>query len=119
AQGRDAGRAERAHGRAVVGDLAGDDLRLVRVARELVVLAGELERGLDRLAAAGGEEDAVEIAGGDRREARGELDRARVRVGPRREEAELLGLVGAGLGDLVAAVADVHAEQGAEAVEVL
>jgi adenosylmethionine-8-amino-7-oxononanoate aminotransferase len=36
----------------VVGDLAGDDLRLVRVARELVVLAGELERGLDRLAAA-------------------------------------------------------------------
>ena len=49
---------------------------------------------------------------------RGELDRARVRVGPGREEAELLGLVGAGLGDVVAAVADVHAEQRAEAVQV-
>ena len=41
-----------------------------------------------------------------------------MRVAPRREEAELLGLVGAGLCDIGAAVADVHAEQCAQAVEV-
>src|SRR4051794_19521684 len=118
AQRRHAGGAERAHRRAVVGDLARDDLVLVRVARELVVLAGELQRGLDRLAAARGEEDAVEVAGRELGELGGELDRARVRVGPRREEAELLGLVGAGLGHVGAPVADVHAEQRAQAVEI-
>src|SRR4051795_11045728 len=80
--------------------------------------AGGVQRGLDRLAAARREEDTVEVAGSERRQPRGELDRARVRVGPRREEAELAGLVGAGLGDLVAAVADVHAEERAQAVEV-
>src|SRR3954451_3500390 len=119
AQRGDAGGAQRAHRRAVVGDLARDDLVLVRLAGELVVLAGEAYGGVGRLAAARGEEDAVEVAGGHRREARGELDRGRVRVGPRGEEAELLGLVGARLGDLGAAVADVHAEQRAQAVEVL
>src|SRR3954451_20692542 len=119
AQRGDAGRAQCAHRRAVVGDLAGDDLVLVRVAPELVVLPRELERALDGLAAARGEEDAVEVAGGDRREARRELDRRRVGVGTGREEAEVLGLVGARLADPGAAVADVHAEQRAEAVEVL
>ena len=49
---------------------------------------------------------------------RRELDRRRVRVGPVREEAELAGLVGAGLGHVLAAVADVDAEQRAQAVEV-
>ena len=43
---------------------------------------------------------------------------ARVRVGPVREEAQLAGLVGARLGDVGAAVADVHAEQRREPVEV-
>ena len=115
---RDAGRGERAHGRAVVGELARDDLVAARVAGELVVLAAELERRVDGLRAAGGEEDAVEVAGGELGDARGELDRLRVRVVPVRVEAELLGLVGAGLGDVAAAVADVHAEQGGEPVEV-
>ena len=91
---------------------------LFGVAGELVVLAAELERGLDRLAAAAGEEDAVEVAGRELGDPRRELDRARVRVGPVREEAELARLVGAGLRDVGAAVADVHAEQRAQAVEV-
>ena len=115
---RDAGRGERAHRRAVVGELARDDLVAAGVAGELVVLAAELERGVDGLGAAGGEEDAVEVAGGELGDARGELDRLRVRVVPVRVEAELPGLVGAGLGDVAAAVADVHAEQGGEPVEV-
>ena len=116
---RDAGRAQRAEGGAVVGGLARDDLRPVGRARELVVLAGELERGLDGLRAAAGEEDAVEVARRQRGDARSELDRGRVGVGPVGEEAQLARLVGAGLGDVVATVADVDAEQGAERVEVL
>ena len=68
--------------------------------------------------AARGEEDAVEVARGERGDLRGELDRPRVGVGPGREEAELLGLVGAGLRDVGAAVPDVHAEERAERVEV-
>src|ERR671914_667698 len=66
-----------------------------------------------RIASAG-----ASVAGGERADARRELDRLRVRVAPVREEAELARLVGAGLGDLGAAVADVHAVQGAEPVEV-
>ena len=93
----DAGHGQRAHRRAVVGELARDRPCSARVAGELVVLAAELERGLDRLRAAGGEEDAVEVAGRELGDPRGELDRLRVRVGPVREEAELLRLVGAGL----------------------
>ena len=112
-----AGRGERAHRGAVVGELARDDLVAAALAVELVVLTAELEGGVDRLAAAAGEEDAVEVAGGEPRDAGGELDRARVRVGPVGVEAELLALVGARLGDLRAAVADVHAVQRGQPVE--
>ena len=118
AQARDARGGDRAQRRAVVGRLAGDDLRLVRVAGELVVLAHELDRALDRLRAAAREEDAVEVPGRERGDLRRQLDRRRVRVGPVGEEPELLGLVGAGLRDVGAAVADVDAEQRAEPVEV-
>src|ERR1041384_3180034 len=48
-----------------------------------------------------------------------QLDRGRVRVAPVREEAELLPLIGARLRHIGAPVADVGAEQRAEAVEVL
>jgi len=84
-----------------------------------VVLPGELQRGLDGLAAAAREEHAVEVAGGEVGDLRGELDGARVRVAPVREEAELLGLIGTGLRHVGAPVADVRAEERAEAVEVL
>ncbi len=118
AQPRDARGAQRPERGPVVGDLPRDHLGLGRVAGELVVLPRELERGLDRLAATAGEEHAVEVAGRQRRHPRRQLDRARVRVGPVGVEAQLASLVGAGLGDIGAPVADVHAEQRGQAVEV-
>ena len=80
ARGRDAGGAQRAERRAVVGELARDDLVAAGVAGELVVLAGELERRVDGLRAAAGEEDAVEVA---RARARRRAPRARSRAGAR------------------------------------
>ena len=55
-----------------------------------VVGLRELPRRLDRLRAAGGEEHAVEVPRRELGDARGQLDRARVRVAPVRVEAELL-----------------------------
>ena len=88
---RDAGDRQGALRRAVVGDARRDDLVLGRLAGQLEVLLGQLPGGLDGLAAAGGEEDAVEVAGRVAREPLGELDRPGVRVGPQREEGELAG----------------------------
>ena len=62
--GRDAGDRQRALRRAVVGHGAADHLVLGGLADQLEVLLGQLPRGLDGLAAAGGEEDAVEVARG-------------------------------------------------------
>ena len=81
-----------------------------------VVNAGH---GRARLAAAGGEEDAVQVAGRACGEPLGELDRARVRVRPEREERELLGLLRGCLSQLLAAVPDLDDEQPGEAVDVL
>ena len=89
-RGRDAGDRQRALRGAVVGDRAADHLVLHRLAGELEVLLGELPRGLDGLAAAGGEEDAVEVAGGVGAASRSASSIAlRVGVGPEREEREL------------------------------
>ena len=63
AQRRDACRRQRSQRRAVVGDLAGDQLDLLAVAPGAVVGAGQLDRGLDRLRPAVGEEDVVQVAG--------------------------------------------------------
>src|SRR6185437_13847894 len=101
-----------------VGDVARDDLGLERVARDLVVLARQLDGGLHGLGAAAGEEDAVQVAGSEIGDARRELDRARVRVGPVGVEAQLLGLLCPGLDDVGTAVADVDAEQRRETVEI-
>ncbi len=119
AQIGDAGRGQTAHGRPVVGGLARDDLVLGPVAAELVVLAGQLQRGLDGFTAAAGEEDAVEVAGRELCDLGGQLNRARMRVAPVGEEAELLRLIGTSLRHIGAAVTDVRAEERAEAVEVL
>ena len=65
------------------------------------------------------EEDAVEVAGRERRDLGGELDRARVRVRPVRVEGQLLHLLVRGLPDLVPeAVAEVDGEEPRERVEV-
>ena len=118
AQLGDAGRRERPQRGAVVGDLAGDRLVLLAFAVHAVVVAGELQRRLDRLRAAGGEEDAVEVAGGERGDPRRQLDRPRVGVAPERVEVELFDLAGGRLAVLGAAVAGVDAEEAGEAVEV-
>ena len=116
---RDAGDRERSLRGAVVGDRPADHLVLRRLAGELEVLLRELPGGLDRLAATGREEDPVQVAGCIAREALGELDRARMRVRPDREEGELLGLPGAGGCKFLAAVPRLHDEQAREPIEVL
>ena len=88
---RDAGDRQGALRGAVVGDVAADHLVLGRFAGQLEELFGQLPRGLDRLAAAGGEEDPVEVS-----RTRpvgqpfGELDGPWVRIGPQGEEGQLL-----------------------------
>jgi hypothetical protein len=77
----------------------------------LEVLLGHLPRRLDRLRAAGGEEDPVEVAGREYGQTLGEFDRPRVRVGPQREVGQLGGLAGARLGYLGPAVPDLADEQ--------
>ncbi len=118
AQLGDPGRGEGAERGAVVGDLAGDHLVLLPVAAHAVVVAGQLQRRLDRLRAARGEEDAVEVGGRQRGDPRRQLDRPRMGVAPQRVEVELLDLARRRLAELGAAVAGVDAEEAGEAVEV-
>ena len=102
----------------VAADRDGDRLEARLVTRD-VVLARELPGRLDGLGAAGDEEDAVQVAGRERRELRGELDRARVRVRPVRVERQLAHLLERRLADLLAeAVAEVDREEAGERVEV-
>ena len=118
AQGGQAGDRQRPHRGAVVGEVARDDLVPRRRSARGVIGLRELPRRLDRLGAAGGEEDAVEVSGRQLSDARGELDRARMRVAPVGVEAELGGLTRGRLADLGATVADVDAVQRREAVEI-
>ncbi len=117
-QRRHPGDRQGAHRRAVVGDVPADHLDAARLVDRLEVLPRELPGGLDRLGAAGREEDAVQVAGGEVGDALGELDAAGVRVGPQREVGELARLLGRGLGKLRAPVADLDGEQPREAVQV-
>ncbi len=117
-QRRQAGGRERAHGGAVVGELAGDELVPARFAAGGVVGLRELPGRLHGLRAAGGEEDAVEAAGGELGDARGQFDRARVRVAPVGVERQLPGLRGGRLSELRATVPDVHAVQRRQAVQI-
>ena len=113
-----AGERERAHGGAVVGHAAGDRLP-APLAAGAVVLAGELPGRLGGLRPAGHEERAVEVARSELGQLRGQLDRARVGEGPVDRERQLAHLRGGRLAHLGAvAVADVHAEQPGERVEV-
>ena len=119
AQRRHPGDRERAQRGAVVRGATGDHLVPLPLTDGAEVLAGQLPRRLDRLRPAGGEEHAVEVAGREGREACGELDRRRVRVGPEREVVERLGLDPGGLGEIGAPVSDLHREEPREAVEQL
>jgi betaine-aldehyde dehydrogenase len=92
---------------------------LGRLAGELEVLLGQLPGALDGLAAAGGEEDPVQVARRVVGDPRREVDRTGVRVGPEREERELGCLLGGRLGQLGATVPDLDDEQPGQPVEVL
>ena len=103
---------------AVVGDRAADHLVLHGLAGQLEVVLRELPGRLHGLAAAAGEEHPVEVAGGVVRDPLGELDGVGVGVGPEREEGQLAGLPGGGLGQLRAAVPELAGEQPGQCVEV-
>ena len=114
-----AGEAQRAQRDAVVGDLARDRLRALRLALGQVVLADDLPGGLDRLRAAVGEEHAVEVAGRALGQRGGELDRRRVRGRPVGVERQRRELRARDRGHLLAErVADLAAEQRRQPVEV-
>jgi hypothetical protein len=102
----------------VIGHGARDDLVLRRLALQLPVVLRELPRGLDGLAASGGEEHPIEIAGRVVGEAVGQLDGRGMRVGPEREERELLRLLRRDLREPLPAVAGVHHEESAEPVDI-
>ena len=115
---RDAGDGQRALRRAVIGDGPRYHLVLARLAGQLEVLLGQLPGALDGLAATGGEEDAVEVARRVTGDALGEFDRRWRGVGPQREEGQRLGLLGRGLGEFLAAVADLDDEEPRQSVDV-
>src|SRR5262249_60611687 len=98
-------------GAAVVAAPGGEGLGLVAGAAVPVIAAGELQGGLDRLRAAVGEEDAVEVARRQRRDPGRELDRARVRVAPDGDEVELAHLRGRSVAELGPPVPGVDAEE--------
>ena len=103
---RYAGDRQRPHGGPVVGDLAADDLGALRLAGHPEVLAGQLPGRFDRLGAAGGEEDAVEVARGIVGQSLGQLYGAWVGVGPEGEVGQCARLLRSRLGQLGAPVAD-------------
>ena len=96
---------------AVIGDRTRNHFVLTGFPGQLEVVLGQLPRALDRLTAAGGEEDAVQVARRVSGDPLGQLDRRWGGVGPQREERQLLGLLGGGLGELAAAMADLHHEK--------
>ena len=104
--------------RAVVGELPRDHDVLVGLADRRPVGARELSGGVDRLAAAGGEEDLDAVERHEPRDPRGQL------LGLRRREAvvglvrgELAHLRGGGVGELGPAVADVAVPERAGDVD--
>ena len=107
---RVAGQGHRPEGRAVVGAVAGEDLVPAGV------VAGELDRVLDRLGAAEREEDLVQVAGQDLGHLRAE-PAADLRREARHDVLELLRLLGDRVDDPPVAVADVHGHQLAVEVE--
>ena len=109
---------ERAHGRPVVGDATPDRLPAA-LAASRVVLACKLPGRLDRLGAAGAEEDAVQVARRERGDLRRQLDRAWVGVAPVRVERKLAHLRRCRLPHLLAeAVADLDGEEPCQRVEI-
>ena len=85
---------------AVIGALARDEHRAPGLAARLVIRERDLHRGVDGLGSRVGEEDAVEVAGRELGDARGELELLRMAARERRDEVELAQLRADGIGDL-------------------
>src|SRR5262249_10472174 len=81
-------------------------------------LLGDLDCALDRLGAAGAEEEAIEIAWRQPGEHVAKLDRRKVGVGRRRGIGELARLLCHRLADLLAAVPDIDDVESGETVEI-
>ena len=92
---------------------------LAGLADELEVVLRQLHRRLDRIAAAGGEEDPVEVARRIAGQTLRDLDRLRVDIRPQRHERQLHRLVVHRLGDGLTTVAHLDGEKAGETVEVL
>ena len=90
----------------MVGDVATNDLVAIEISPQLVVVASQFPGTLIRLSATGGEEDAIEIAGGEARESLGQLNGFGMRVGPSRKETELANLRSGGFADVAASMAE-------------
>lgn len=115
---RDAGDRQRALRGAVVGDGSRNHLVLTGFSGQLEVLLGQFPGTLDGLAAAGREEHPVQVARCVVGHPLGQLDGRRRGVRPQREERQLLGLLGRGLGKLLAAVAYLYDEEAGQAIDV-
>ncbi|EDT37845.1 conserved hypothetical protein [Burkholderia ambifaria MEX-5] len=104
--------------RAVIAALERDHLLLRRAAGRVEIVGDEAQRGIDRIRAAEREVHAVQRRRRERREPFGELDRGlRAEMEIAGRVGQLLHLLGGGLHDAVAAVADVHAPQARERIE--
>jgi hypothetical protein len=104
-------------GRAVIGDVAGDDLPALGATRRDVVLAGQPQGGIDRLRAAAGVQDARQVLGQPALEQ--PLGQAQAAVGRERGDdvADASELARDRLGDLGPSLAHVHDDRAARGVE--
>ena len=117
-QGGHAAEAGAGDGGAVIGVLAGDEDRLLRLAEGGPIMPDHAEHGVVGLGAGIDEEYPVEMGRGDFGQLLGQLHRRR--VGGLEEsvvigQLEHLGM--GGVGDRAAAIADLHAPQSGHAVE--
>ena len=115
----DARYGERSEGGAVIGPFPSDDLVPLSVALTQVVVASELDRGLDRFGTAADEEHFVQIAGSALGDHGCRFDSGWVREAPDWEEGQLLHLLHCRGSKIGPAVAHIGAEQPGKTVEVL
>src|SRR5829696_1362645 len=109
---------ECAHGGAVVGDLARDNLVALGLATGLVVLPGQLDDRLDGLGARGDEEGGVEVSRSYPGDPGRKLQAPRMVHAPVGEEPELLHLLRSDLGELAPPVPDLRREEPGKPVYV-
>ena len=87
------GGGERAHRRAVIAAVAGEDLEFVRMAGLLVILPGHLHRRFGRLRATGEQFDRAEAVASEIEQIARQFERGRVRPGEWGREGECVQLL--------------------------